>query len=138
MIQNIFNPEIYGSLIAVDKNNNISLGNVKEKLFYLKYRDFYENPAFEHINLEENSILEERLPIYCIPIPGINNENVNREKKIEENLNEMKLESDIVFKGMEIIKSKNIRCYSQHFKKFNVWNSFNLNHFPCLAKVKSC
>lgn len=136
MVQNIFNPEIYGSLVVMDKNNNISIGNVKEKLFYLKYRDFYENPAFEHINLEENSILEERLPVYCISIPGINNENASKDKKIEENLNEMKLEPDIMFKGIEIIKSKNIKCYSQQLKKFNVWNSFNLNHFPCLTKVK--
>ena len=86
--------------------------------------------------MEENSILEERLPIYCIPIPGVNNESGMKEKQIEENLNEMKLECDIVFKGIEIVKSKNIRCYSQHLKKFNVWNSFDLNHFPCLAKVK--
>lgn len=127
MVQNIEDPEIYAHLLLNQENFSLSHN--------LKYRDNCSDKISNDIDLERDSILSERLPVYCIPITGLN---IN--ESITEKFSKMELETSenrkISYKDLKIDPFASIQTFFKLFKEKGMYNSNNPHSFPIIIKVK--
>lgn len=127
MIQNIEDPEIYANFLVQTQNPS--------QIINLKYREHFSGDVSSY-NLETDSVLSERLPLYCIPITGDNTSNsISTTSIIEiENLSE---NQNIILKyqNIDIKPQDHILSFYEKLKLKGVFNSNSSKGFPCIVKV---
>lgn len=123
MVQNIDDPEIYAHCLLQKENPSNFLNT--------KFRENF-GQDFSHFDLDNDCVLSERLPIYCIPITG---ENYQGSKKKYQIIQEEPLEK-IAFKDVEIDVNENIEKYFERLQQKGIFNSQNSKSFPAIVKVK--
>ena len=120
MIQNIEDPEIYASFLIKKEN--------PQNYVNLKYRDFFGKDV-SMFDLDNDSILAERLPIYCVPLPGVNKFK-KKNIELEENIGQT-----IKFQELEIGINQEFQNYFEKLKEKGVFNSNSKDGFPVIVKV---
>jgi len=129
MIQNIEDPEIYANFLVKAENPSQTVN--------LKYREHFGRDVSAY-NLETDSVLSERLPLYCIPITGD-----NTQKPIH-NLNTIEIESDnkkenniLKYQSIDIKLNDHISSFYDKLKEKGIFNSNSSKGFPCVVKVNN-
>jgi len=122
MVQNIEDPEIYASFLVKKET--------PEHFISLKYRENFPKDISSY-DLENDNVLSERLPLYCIPITGLNHVFVkSKGMEIEEISNETLKYQDIHIKFQEKVSD-----FFTKLKEKGIFNSNSDKGFPAIIKV---
>lgn len=129
MVQNIDDPELYAHLLINKSMPSQSL--------HLKYRENYSNDV-QNFDLDKDSVLSERLSIYCVPIAGHNfplASNQTESNVIMQIENEEGKDYNIKYKDIVIDPHAHISTYFDALKQQGVFNSNSSKSFPIIIKV---
>lgn len=129
MVQNIDDPELYAHLL-MNKSTPC-------QQLHLKYRENYSNDI-HNFDLNNDSMLSERLPIYCVPISGHNFPMPNNQNQLESNVMQTEKEGktfNIKYKDIIIDRNAHISSYFDTLKQKWIFNSNNSKSFPIIIKV---